>query len=540
MEDTGTNRCLPLVGPRPKLPGMRRRAGDARTLATVMFTDIVGSTELASELGDVRWKQVLATHHGVVRGTLKRYNGREIDTAGDGFFATFPRPADAIRCATAIVDQLRDIGIHIRAGIHMGEVEQIGAKVGGIAVHIGARVASKAGDSQVLVSSTVRDLVAGSDIRFADDGMHDLKGVPGEFRLFSVEHELKPDAPDRPLVEAPQAKAARRRAVPAVAIGIIAAVFAVVAVVLVLLLVVRSSSNSSSNVVAVPGANTVSVIDTSSNRFAGTISAGDGPVDAVSGGGSIWVINTSDQTFSRIDPDTEVVTSGARSVGGSPTGIAYGAGSVWIITEFGGTNGASGSVLRFDPGGGGPRNVIPVGNGVASIAFGDGAVWVTNTLTNTLSRIDPGTNAVEDKLKVGDGPQALTVGAGYVWVANTLDNSIWKIDDTTDRVVGKFTMLAPPSRLALAGSNLWALSESDSKVAKIDASTGTTVAMVSVGAQPEALAVGADAVWVVAGAAHEVDRIDAAHPKVVARLEVDGSPEGIAIDGAHVWVTVHK
>src|SRR5947208_12585460 len=218
---------------------MRRRGDDGRALATVLFTDIVGSTELASELGDVHWKQVLATHHGVVRKTLKKYNGREVDTAGDGFFATFARPADAIRCASDIIDQLRDIGIHIRAGIHMGEVEQMGAKVGGIAVHIGARVAAKAGDSEILVSSTVRDLVSGSDIRFGERGSYDLKGVPGEWRLFAVDHELKVDAPSKPLVEAPQAKAARRRTLPAVAVGVSAAL--VVAIVLILVLVLKSS-----------------------------------------------------------------------------------------------------------------------------------------------------------------------------------------------------------------------------------------------------------------------------------------------------------
>ena len=517
---------------------MRSRGGDARALATVMFTDIVGSTELASELGDEQWKQVLATHHGVVRKTLKRYNGREIDTAGDGFFATFARPADAIRCATDIVDQLREIGIHIRAGIHMGEVEQIGSKVGGIAVHIGARVASKAGDSQVLVSSTVHDLVSGSDIRFADDGFHDLKGVPGEWRLFSVDHELSDDAPAKPLVQAAQAKAARRRNVPALAVAVAAALAAAV-IALALVLALRSTK-SHSNVVAVPGANTVSVIDPGSKRFAGTLPVGDGPVDAVSGGGSIWVTNTADQTFSRIDAQTTKVTSATRSVGGTPTGIAYGARSVWIITEFGETNGSEGSVLRFDPGGGGPEKVIPIGSGVASIAYGDGAVWVTDTLTNRLIRIDPATNAVAARIPVGSDPQAVTVGGGFVWVANTLDKSVWKISEQTNSVVSKDTVLAPPTRLALVGSTLWVLSETGGTATKLDASSGTTLATVTVGAQPEAIVAGTDVVWVAAGGGHDVERIDPAHAAVVGRLQVNGSPEGLALDGDRAWVTVHK
>ena len=502
-----------------------------------MFTDIVGSTELASELGDVRWKQVLATHHGVVRKTLKRYNGREIDTAGDGFFATFARPADAIRCASDIVDQLRTIGIHIRAGIHMGEVEQIGAKVGGIAVHIGARVAAKADDSQILVSSTVRDLVSGSDIRFSDDGVHDLKGVPGEWRLFSVDHELATDVPAKPLVAAPLAKAARRRTLPALVVAVSGVVVVAVAVVLA---VVLSSSDAPSNVVAVPGANTVSVINTSSNRFAGTVTVGDTPIDAVAGGGSIWVINAADQTFSQIESKSEKVISAARSVGGTPTGIAYGAGSVWITTEFGGTNGEGGSVLRFDPSGGGPKKVIPVGNGVASIAFGEGSVWVTNAIKNAVSRIDTETNAVVATINVGDGPRAVAVGAGFVWVANTLDNSVWKIDPKSNLVTSKFTLLAPPSGLAVAGDTLWVLSETGNAASEVETSTGTTLATVPVGAQPTAIVVSDNAVWLVASAGQDVERIDPTRATVVERLRVDGSPEGIAVDGNRVWVTVHK
>jgi YVTN family beta-propeller protein len=500
-----------------------------------MFTDIVGSTELASELGDVRWKQVLATHHGLVRKTLKQYNGHEVDTAGDGFFATFARPADAIRCAGDIIDQLRVIGIHIRAGIHMGEVEQMGAKVGGIAVHIGSRVASQAGDSQILVSSTVHDLVSGSDIRFSDSGTYDLKGVPGEWRLFSVDHQLTDEAPAIPLVEAPQAKAARRRTVPVLAVAASGALLAVIALVVVL-----QTRGSASNVVAVPGANTVSLVNTSSHRFAGTVAVGDSPVDAVFGGGSIWVVNASDQTFSRIDSRTQEVLSSARSVGGTPSGIAYGAGSVWVITEFGGTNGEVGAVLRFDPRGGGPKAVIPVGHGVSSIAFGDASIWVTNTITNTLSRVDPDVNAVVATIPVGDGPQAVAVGGGSVWVANTVDKSVWKVDGKSNRVSQKVALLSSPTSLALGGTTLWVASETGNTVSKVDTASGTTLATIPVGAQPAAIVVSSAGVWLVANAGHDVERIDPTRGRVTERLRVDGSPEGIAVDGNRVWVTVHR
>jgi class 3 adenylate cyclase len=157
-----------------------------RVLATVMFTDIVESSARAAQMGDRKWGEVVSRHHSIVRSLLARYRGNEVDTAGDGFFATFDGPARAVRCAEAIVDTVRDLGLEVRAGIHTGEVETIEGKVGGIAVNIGARVAAKAGPSEVLVSQTVKDLVAGSGLAFEDAGEHELKGIPERWRLFRV------------------------------------------------------------------------------------------------------------------------------------------------------------------------------------------------------------------------------------------------------------------------------------------------------------------------------------------------------------------
>ena len=155
-------------------------------LATILFTDIVGSTELASRIGDQAWRDLLRRHHAVVRRELARFRGRELDTAGDGFFATFDGPARAIRAAQAIAADVRDLGVDVRAGVHTGECELHEGKVTGIAVSLGARVAGMASAGEVLVSSTVKDLVAGSGIEFDDRGTHELKGVPGEWRLFAV------------------------------------------------------------------------------------------------------------------------------------------------------------------------------------------------------------------------------------------------------------------------------------------------------------------------------------------------------------------
>jgi class 3 adenylate cyclase len=182
---------LPWVGDQDSLvaeieefvTGRRRQREFDRQLLTVLFTDIVGSTSRAAELGDRRWRELLEEHNTTIRRSLERFQGKEIDRAGDGFLATFDGPARAIRCALDIVDRLERLGVDVRAGIHAGEVELIDSGIGGIAVHIGARVAAAAAPGEVLVTSTVADLVAGSGIEFGERGIQELKGVPGEWHL---------------------------------------------------------------------------------------------------------------------------------------------------------------------------------------------------------------------------------------------------------------------------------------------------------------------------------------------------------------------
>jgi class 3 adenylate cyclase len=168
------------------LTGVRPVPEPDRVLGTLLFTDIVGSTDRASALGDDRWRSLLVEHNRIVRRQLDRFRGREVKTTGDGFLAMFDGPARGIRCAAAVVEGIQSLGIEVRAGLHTGELELLDGDIGGIAVHIGARVGALAGASEVLVSSTVRDLVAGSGIEFEDRGTQELKGVPGEWRLFAV------------------------------------------------------------------------------------------------------------------------------------------------------------------------------------------------------------------------------------------------------------------------------------------------------------------------------------------------------------------
>jgi class 3 adenylate cyclase len=166
------------------LTGVRPEPEADRVLATILFTDIVGATERAAELGDKKWGHLLVRHHELIREELNRFRGREIDTAGDGFFATFDGPARAISCAKAIQNAVTKLGLTVRIGLHTGECEVMDEKVSGIAVHIGARVVNYAAPGEILVTSTVKDLVAGSGLSFADRGEYELKGVPGEWHLF--------------------------------------------------------------------------------------------------------------------------------------------------------------------------------------------------------------------------------------------------------------------------------------------------------------------------------------------------------------------
>ena len=168
------------------LTGHRRQREPERVLATVLFTDIIASTELAARLGDQAWRELLDRHNQVVRGELERWRGKEVKTLGDGFLATFDGPARAVRCARAIIDALAVLGVQVRAGLHTGECELVDGDVAGIAIHLGARIGALAHAGEVLVSSTVKDLVVGSELHFTERGVHALRGVPGEWRVYAL------------------------------------------------------------------------------------------------------------------------------------------------------------------------------------------------------------------------------------------------------------------------------------------------------------------------------------------------------------------
>jgi streptogramin lyase len=498
-------------------------------LLTVLFTDIVGSTERAVAIGDKRWKQLLNAHHALVRRELKRHDGREIDTAGDGFFATFNQPGQAIACAEAISRDVRRLGIEIRAGIHMGEVEVNGPKVGGIAVHIAARVMSKANAGQVLVSSTVRDLMAGSDLRFDDVGVHELKGVPAQWRLYAVEapSTAPADEDSAEAIERPPGRLPLGRLLGAA--GVVA-VLAIVATVLIL-----GHGGGKGFVV---GPNTVVRIDPRASTVAGGAVVGTTPSAIAYGDGMVWVANFDDRTLQSIDPGTGVAGPAFGGLTGNPAALAVGGGFVWVTVFQGGA-------LRVDPRQHNAASPIDVGTGAEGVAFGLGAGWITNSQDDTLLQVDAGAGPPRVtqtiRLEAGSSPIGVAIGAGSVWVAESLAGKVVRIDPATGVVTQTITLLhGDPEQLAFGAGYVWASVPADDSVLRIDPRTDSAVTIPNVGNGPKGIAAGPDGVWVANSLDGSVAEIDGA--TVVRRLRLgDGlSVEGAAESPGAVWVSVRS
>jgi class 3 adenylate cyclase/streptogramin lyase len=516
--------------------GNRSGAGK-RFLATVLFTDIVGSTDVATSLGDRRWRELLARHHAIIRRELKRFGGREIDTAGDGFFATFDAPADGIRCACAASEAVRELGIDIRAGLHVGECETMGKKVGGIAVHTGARVLSASGPGQVVVTATVKDLVAGSGVEFGDYGTRELKGIQGTWHLFLVsalDGVPRPGPMDQEAAEERRSKIEpapllRRRRGPIVAAGAALLAVAVIAA----LLLTRGGT-------IVPGVNTLAEIPAGAGGFTRAIAVGDRPSGVAFGEGAIWVIDEGDGTVQRIDPGTGSVVA-TKSTFGTPTGIGAGEGAAWITTGFGSVSGAGSTLYRFDPASNAVKPVPDIRSGSKAIAVGDGAVWVADDVNGNVLQIDPKTSSVQ-VIKVGQQPTALAIGSsgeGPVWVADALDGRVWRIDASTHKT--EPFDVPSPSGIAVANSgDIWVTSTGTNAVTRLDPS-GHTVATITAGVPtgPLAITVNGNDVWVAGTASHILARIDATTNRVVQTLTVAATVTGLTSDAqGDVWASI--
>jgi DNA-binding beta-propeller fold protein YncE len=492
-----------------------------------MFTDIVGSTDLASRLGDAGWRRLLSHHHSVVRKQLKRFGGREVDTAGDGFFATFDQPAHAIACARELVDGLEAIGIQIRVGIHMGEVEVTGPKVTGVAVHIGSRVMSTAGPKEIVVSGTVRDLVAGSELAFEDKGIHELKGVPAEWHLYAIT-PLAREAESAPSPLTKEREEDRRILTPArLIVGAAALLLATVTAFLFF------QGGGGLPPVAV---NTVAKLDPADGRLLGGIAVGTTPSDVAPDQNGLWVSNFDDQTLQLIDLSSAKVGP-ARALSGAPTSMTTGGGYVWVVSSF------AGVLYRFDPQQAHALETVKIGGGAGGVAFGADSVWVTDSHRDTVLRIDPQTNAVEKRIQLarGSAPQGVAFGDGAVWVAESLTGKIARIDPGSNTVKEEIPLLnARPNTIAFGDGYLWVAATGDDVVIRIDPSSNGTTSVGDVGDGPTGLAVGEGAVWVTDPNDSSIYRIDPVNARVTARSQLPAgmSPAGVAVADGNVWVAV--
>ena len=522
----------------------RQRNGSGRFLTTVLFVDIVGSTELAAAIGDAAWQSLLRRYYAAVRDLLKRFGGRQIDTAGDGLFAAFDGPAGAITCALAIRDAANALGIRTRAGLHMGEAQTIEGKVGGIAVHIGARIAAAAGPGEVLVSGTVKDLVTGSRLRFEDRGETALKGIAEPWRIYLALPPLaeSPTPSAQPGIEGDPASvrrwpsvlgSTRNRALVIAAAGIV--------VVATTATVWLSSSTKSPppRATSMPQQSPapISVVADSVGRMDGTgrivatVRVGAEPDGIALGAGSAWVTDTPDNAITRLDASASTVIQ-RIPVGDSPAGIAFGFGDVWVA------NSGDRTVSRIDPTTNEVVAVIPVGTAPAGIATDERWVWVTNRLDHTLSRIDPNDGSTET-FNVGATPLGVATAAGSVWVADADASLVVQVDPQSGVVRAQVPVGNGPSAIAATprGDAVWVVNGPDGTVTRIDTTTARVTAAITVGANPTGIGIGPDGVWVAVSSTSEIVKIDLTSDQVIGRFRVGASPQSLLVDSGGLLFT---
>jgi class 3 adenylate cyclase/streptogramin lyase len=449
-----------------------------RRLAAVLFLDIVGSTKLAAEVGDAAWRVVLGRFRQVVRRGLKEHEGREQDTAGDGFFATFAAPAPALRCAAAIVSAVQELGLDVRAGVHFGECEQIDGRLGGIAVHLGARVMALAGPAEVLATGTVKDLVAGSGATFDDRGTHELKGVDGRWAVYRLKSlqvalppPLEPDVAAERLAALTGERRRRRWPIAAAALGLAAAAIAGVVI-----------AGQVGGAEVAPAS--LLRFDPGTGRF--VAAADNGELGCPCGvHPNLWSVDGT--LWERTGPSGQTIAIRSLQSGRllrtlpvpfGTAGFAIGFGAVWLVQPVPNSNSiASGTVERVDELSGRvvARVSIPADLGNGTIATGNGAVWVLDQ-DGVLWRIDPGTNRLSGHFDTGANETTILVpAAGYEWISERLNYDVLRYDHTTHEAK-RFHLAQQPWRLAGVESpkarSVWLLDGQGDTITSIDSKTG--------------------------------------------------------------------
>lgn len=493
---------------------MQRREGPRRLVA-ILFTDIVGSTEIATELGDARWRPILARHHAIVRHRLKRAGGHLEDTAGDGVFASFASPADAIRCAADLTDAVRAIGIEIRAGVHFGEVETVDGKLAGIGVHTGARVMSAAGAGEVLVSASTRDLVAGGPFTFVDRGEHHLKGLDELVRLYALGA-----INGEPLQEALDIEEARRRRDAVVGVRshrgrwIAATVVSVLVIVSAAVLFTTGKDHpaaaprggpvllrvdpTSGDVTTIADLDTLDVecgtFDPVLAVGADKIWAGFHPglmsVDPTTGGRGptkaipranacsfgftharewkLWL--ATDREFWAIDPSDGGVVHREllqpfTGVGIPHVDLAISDGALWVAGNH--------DVVEIDP-----ETFHETDHRLAIsvdlIEYGDGELFGLDQIGGYLYRLDPVTLAVEKRVNVSVDLPVLRVGEGSVWLLDAQTGVLQRFAEDDLRPLGSTTTASGAGEMAVGLGAVW-LPNANGTLYRFDTTRGETV-----------------------------------------------------------------
>ena len=452
-------------------------------LVTILFTDIVGSSDIAVAVGDRRWKALLEAHNRIVRRSLRRHGGKELDTAGDGFFAVFDRQAESIRCAVEIVEAVREVGLEVRAGLHVGEAELIGGKVGGVAVHTGARVGAIGGPGEVVVSSVLRDLVPGAGIDFRDLGDRRLKGVPEEVRLWSVRSVNGVDVA-RPLD--PSEAAERWERVP-----------------------LRARTRTAQVVGAVVGLSVVAGL------VGFLVLASEDPTAEAP-----TVPPIQPNTLIRIDPASMEIQA-RYELSAFPRGVVYASDRVWILED---------DILEvLDPSTSETRR-IGFGFEPCHIAVTSSGVVVGDCEHHQLYRVDTDLE-VRRWIQVpsfGDGFSVIETASGLWMLASRSDHSVedhmFLIDPSSGKVLRE--RILEDSRgdawqVAEAGGYLWTFNFETGSVLRIAPSTLEVIEIESV-SEPQSIASNGDWVWLFDNGPYTTLQIDPANGDIVDRPETGG------------------
>ncbi len=490
-----------------------------------MFTDVVGSTERAAELGDAQWKKLLAAHNAAMRRLLKRHGGREVDTAGDGFFMTFDQPAHAIECALDMIDTLGAMGIHIRAGVHFGEVEVMDDKIAGMTVHIGARIMAQGGADELIVSSTVRDLMTGSDLPFDDRGFQQLKGVDSQWHLYGVAGRVR----DREQITVGEPGPAVPPWRQPIVIG--SAVAAIVAIAVAVFTLTRGDE------AAVPAVNTIVRLE--GGTVAAVVPVGSGPKAIAIQDTTLWVANSLDLTYQRVDTRADTAEPAEGGLRDSPTSMATGDGSVWIGSSLGSDD----SLVRIDPTEQNSASTVALGGPVSGLATGSGSVWATDQFGDLIRRYNVATQEATElaPLPEGSGPTGIAWDGDTLWVALHGARQVAQVDPTTGEILASVRVEAgKPDNVAIGGGFVWVSVLDGDAILRIDPKDGSPFTIPGACDGPAGIAASDDGVWVACSLDGRVLHLDpsSGDPIDDVLLGAEVSPAAVAIATDGVWISL--